>query len=39
MTDFKRNNMINDAIGYTVAAIYATLIVSLTVGIVVTAIG
>jgi flagellar biosynthesis protein FliQ len=39
MTNFKRNNMINDAIGYTVAAIYAALIISLTVGIVITAIG
>ncbi len=39
MTNFKRNNMINDAIGYTVAATYATLIVALTVGIVVTAVG
>ena len=38
MTNFKRNNMINDAIGYTVAATYAALIVSLTVGIVITAI-
>ena len=39
MTNFKRDNMINDAIGYTVAATYAALIVSLTVGIVITAIG
>ena len=39
MRDFKRNNMINDAIGYTVAATYAILIGSLTVGIIVTAIG
>ncbi len=39
MTNFKRNNMINDAIGYTVLTTYVVLIVSLTVGIVVTAIG
>lgn len=39
MTNFKRNNMINDAIGFTVAAIYAALILALGSGIVVTAIG
>ena len=38
MTNFKRDNMINDAIGYTVLATYVVLIVSLTVGIVITAI-
>ena len=39
MTNFKRDNMILDIIGYTAAACYAALVVALVVGIAVTAVG